>query len=133
MQGQCTVLVAAGALEERRTLLQILDALSINSFGSSGLQEALEVLSQRPIDLVFCDERLQDGSYRDLLRAARTNPNRPRVVVTIRTRERDDYLEARRLGAYDAIRFPVVATDVELLLLQAMHESGEKRADRLTV
>jgi DNA-binding NtrC family response regulator len=107
-------------MEDRTSLLHILDGLSLNVISCSALDQVQEVLSRQEVPLVFCDERLTDGCYRDLLTSAAGR--RPRVVVTIRTGEWDEYLDAMRQGAFDAIRFPLRPTDVELVVLRAMRE-----------
>jgi DNA-binding NtrC family response regulator len=129
MNGALEVLVTSSELGNRRALIQVLEALSANVTSSSSIQQASEVLSKRPIELVFCDDQLSDGSYRDLLPAARIRQGQSvRVVVTTRTGEWEEYLEAMRLGAFDFIRGPMHPTDVELVVLRAQHEQDERAA-----
>src|SRR4051812_39104615 len=124
MTEQWNVLVASSSMEDRTSLMHILDGLELNVISCSALDQAQEVLSRQEVPLVFCDERLSDGCYRDLL-ASGGNHKPPRVVVTIRTGEWDEYLDAMRQGAFDAIRFPLQPTDVELVVLRAMRENRE--------
>jgi DNA-binding NtrC family response regulator len=119
------VLVASSDLENRNSLLHILDKLSLNVISCSALSQAKEVLSRQEVSLVFCDESLNDGCYRELLLIFRARQRALRFVVTIRRGEWDEYLEAMRLGAFDAIRWPVQPTDVELIILRAMREDRE--------
>jgi DNA-binding NtrC family response regulator len=128
MNGSLGVLVASSQLENRRALIQVLEALSADVISSSSVQQASEVLAKRPIELVFCDDELPDGSYRDLLPAARYRQQGTRVVVMTRTGEWEEYLEAMRLGAFDFIRGPMHPTDVELVVLRAHHENDERAA-----
>ncbi len=129
MNGSLEVLVASSQLENRQALIHVLEALSANVISSSSIQQACEVLSKRPIELVFCDDQLPDGSYRDLLPATRSRQGQTaRVVVTTRTGEWDEYLEAMRLGAFDFIRGPMHPTDVELVVLRAQHEQDQRAA-----
>jgi DNA-binding NtrC family response regulator len=88
------------------------------------LREAVETLRKEPVGLVFCDKSLPDGTYRDLLTAARGLTTRVRVVVTSHQADWDEYLEAMRLGAFDVIAVPCRPTDVEWMVIQA------KRDDR---
>jgi len=124
MSEQWNVLVASSSMEDRASLMHILDNLSVNVISCSKLNQAQEVLARQEVPLVFCDERLSDGCYRDLL-ASGGSRKAPRVVVTIRTGEWDEYLDAMRQGAFDAIRFPLQPTDVELVVLRAMRENRE--------
>jgi DNA-binding response OmpR family regulator len=98
----------------------MLEVLKVNTFASATLAEAEEVLSRREVALVFCDDRLADGTYRDLLQTLRTRKKAPHIVVTTRIGEWKDYLEALGLGASDMIPYPFRSADVELNVIRAM-------------
>ena len=106
----------------------MLDNLSTNVISCSTLRQAEEVLSQQTIDLVFCDQRLPDGTYRDLLSVRRLGHKMPRVVVTTRVGGWEDYTEATRLGAFDVIPSPLHPTNVELTVIRAMRNEEQKAA-----
>ncbi len=127
MPGHWDVLVASSDMEERRNLVRVFEGLSMNVISCNGLSQATEVLSRQPVDLIFCDDNLADGSYRDLLAAGKTKQNAPRVVVTSRTGEWEEYLEAMRLGAFDVVRRPWHPTDVEMVVLHARREDMQSR------
>jgi len=131
MREQWDVLVASSNMEDRTSLLHILDGLSLNVISCSALDQAREVLSRQEVPLVFCDELLSDGCYRDLL-SSESGRRALRVVVTIRAGEWDEYLDAIRLGAFEAIRCPLHPTDVELVVLRAMRENREATSHRMT-
>ena len=126
MVNACDKLVISSDLESRRTLTAILGDLGpdINVFSCSGVAQAAGVLSQKNIKLVLCQDRLSDGSFRDVLKTTRHAAPRPPVVVTTRMEDWDDYLEAVRLGAFDVIRYPYYPTDVEWTIHLAMRESA---------
>jgi DNA-binding NtrC family response regulator len=126
MEGHPQTLVASSHLESRLILLRILEDLGVSTFASATLAEAEEVLSRHPIALVFCDDRLTDGSYRDLLQRLRTSKQSPHTVVTSRTGEWKEYLEALGLGAFDMIQRPYRSTDVELNVIRAMRGRDQK-------
>jgi DNA-binding NtrC family response regulator len=126
MEGRTDVLVASSYLEERQALVGILEDLGVNTYASATLAEAEEVLSRQWVALVFCDDHLKDGSYRDLLQTPRTWEKAPHIVVTTRAGECKDYLEALALGAFDMIQYPYRSTDVELNVLRAMRGGGQK-------
>jgi DNA-binding NtrC family response regulator len=130
MEGHSGVLVPSSHLEYRRLLVRILESFRVNTFVSVTLADAEEVLSRHGVALVFCDDRLTDGSYRDLLQALRTWEKAPHPVVTTRTSEWKDYLEALQLGAFDMIPYPYRSTDVELNVLRAMRGEDQKRSQR---
>jgi DNA-binding NtrC family response regulator len=106
-------------------LLRILEDLRVSTFASATLAEAEEVLSGQRVALVFCDDRLADGSYRDLLESLRTWKQSPHTVVTTRTGDWKEYLEALGLGAFDMIQYPYKPTDVELNVIRVMCGSDQ--------
>ena len=109
MAEQWDVLVASSELENRRSLLHILDSLSLNAISCRSVDEAREVLAQRDVDMIFCDESLVGGTYCDLLNPSVRRKRLP-VVIAIRNGDWDEYLEAMRLGAFDAVRYPLQPT-----------------------
>ena len=126
MQGHPQALVTSSHLERRRALLRILDDLRVNTYVSATLAEAEEVLSRQSVALVFCDDRLTDGSYRDLLQTLRAWKKAPNIVVTTRVGEWNEYLEALGLGAFDMIQYPYRSTDVELNVIRAMRGEDQQ-------
>jgi two-component system, NtrC family, response regulator HydG len=125
---QFNVLIVSASIEDRRALMHVLNKLSTNVISCSTLRQAEEVLSQQPIDAVFCDQRLPDGTYRDLLAVRPVGQKMPRVVVTTRVGGWEDYAEATRLGAFDVIPCPLRPTDIELAVIRAMHSVEQKPA-----
>jgi DNA-binding NtrC family response regulator len=67
MSKEWNVLVASANLEHRRELVRILAELPLNVISVSTFQQAEEVLSRQHIALMFSDQRLPDGSFRELL------------------------------------------------------------------
>lgn len=115
-------LVVTSQLELRQSLLHVLETLSMDVIVCSNLAQALEVLCAQEFDLVFCDDRLPDGAYSDLIsnqpHTGRAHP----VIVTTRTGDWELYMEALRKGAFDVIRYPGPVTDVELAVIRALRE-----------
>jgi DNA-binding NtrC family response regulator len=116
------VLVACAEMGNRNTLIRMLEGMSVSAFSCYTLSQAKEVLSSQKIDLVFCDENLSDGSYRDLLRANQVWIGRPHIVVIGRFGEWAEYREALRLGVFGVISSPLYPTDVELAVIRAMRD-----------
>ena len=121
------VLVISPRLEVRQPLLRTLESLSTDVFACSTRTEAAEVLVKQAFDLVFCDDRLSDGSYADLI-SSRGSELRPLLIVATRTGEWDLYLEALAKGAFDVVRSPWHQTDIELTVIRALRESGRLAA-----
>jgi DNA-binding NtrC family response regulator len=129
METNQDALVISSELENRRRLVRILEDLGVSTFASASLADAYEVLAWQPVAVVFCDDRLTDGSYRDLLQTLRTWQTAPPLVVTTRVGEWKDYQEALGLGAFDMIPHPCRPIDVELNILRAMRRD-DGRFDR---
>ncbi|HXZ12367.1 MAG TPA: hypothetical protein VEG64_08230 [Candidatus Sulfotelmatobacter sp.] len=123
-----TLLVVSACLDHRRGLFRILEELNVEAVVCSNLSDAREVLCRQTTAVVFCDENLPDGTYRDLL--ARRNPGLriPPIVVIVQSGEWDKYLEAMRSGVFDAIRHPFTPTDVELVIIHALRTQDHEAA-----
>ena len=121
------VLIASADEKHCRALGKILRDLSLSVVYERSVHRAVEALSQQPIGIVFCDESLLDGSYRDLLdhKGESGALQRPfRLIVTMRTGGWDEYLEAMKSGVFDAFRHPVHPTDVEVVVRRALLENA---------
>jgi two-component system response regulator PilR (NtrC family) len=126
MKRERTMLIVSCRPENRKTLVRMFDELSINSYVAPTIRDARELLGSRSLSMVFCEERLSDGSYCDLLRDVRATWPETGFVVLLCTGEREEYLQAMRLGAQEVLRSPLRPTDVDLVLIQAMKESDRK-------
>jgi DNA-binding NtrC family response regulator len=118
VQHQIRSLVVSSELENRRPLVRILGGLGADVVVCSRLTEAEEILSRTSFDAVFCDELLPDGPYSDLIHAEHLDARVPRIIVTSRHGEWDLYFQALAKGAFDVIRCPCHATDVEMILIR---------------
>lgn len=119
------VLLISSNLESRRTVSNVLEALSIDVISCSTLSQARQALSLQRPNLIFCEERLPDGDYADLLSARCEGRIAPPLVVLTRTGEWDLYMDATRRGAFDVIRSPWRPTDIELSLIRATREGKQ--------
>ena len=124
-QSQIHALVVSFELEIRKPLLRTLESLKADVVVCSRVEQAEEVLGRDPIDVVFCDEHLPDGSYVNLLEANHGHNKIPRLVVTTRQGDWNLYFEAVAKGAFDVIRCPCQPTDVEMTLIRVLREGDE--------
>jgi DNA-binding NtrC family response regulator len=131
MQTQLNVLVTSSNLENRRALIQILETLPLIVFSSATLEQAEEVIGGRSLSLVFCDDHLVDGSYQKLISKVKSSGATPRFIVTTIEGEWEDYLDATRHGASDMIRWPLQPTDVEMIVIRAMHDEERKASSQV--
>lgn len=122
MQDEITVLLISADLESSRSVTKTLEALSVQVILCFTLNQAEQVLSiQRP-HLIFCDERLPDGCYADLLELKDPDRIPPPIIVLTRNGEWELYMDATRRGAFDVIRSPWCPTDIELSLIRGASE-----------
>lgn len=116
------VLVVCTELGNRNALIRMLEGMSVGVFACSTLRQAKEVLASQKIELVFCDENLSDGSFRDLLPTSIGWIGRPHFVVIIHSGQSAEYLGALQLGDCGVISAPLYPTDVELAVIRAMRD-----------
>lgn len=122
MSKEWDVLVASANFEHRRSLIRILEELPLNVISVSTFQQAEEVLSRQHIALMFSDQRLPDGTYRELLNHTQSCGQAPRVVLTTEEYDVVDPQEVAKCGVLGAVKYPFQATDVELQVIRAAHE-----------
>jgi DNA-binding NtrC family response regulator len=106
------VLVASPNIDSRRVLVEILNHEGLSTIGVTRVRDCQNVLSTQAIRLIFCESRLSDGCYRDVLALARSTKHKVRVVVTSRLADWHEYGEAMREGAFDLVISPCGPADV---------------------
>ncbi len=121
--------------ENRDVVTSAMNHWSMDPVCCSSVQEASNLLPEANPSLIFCEETLPDGTYRDLLRNL-NKPPKARFVVISPTADIDaNYNEALSLGAFDMIASPCRRSDVQWIAIRAMHEdtrrSLSKRRPRL--
>lgn len=120
------VMIASSDFESRRKLAQILEFWGMEPVCSRSVGQAREILSRGAVRLVFCEDSLPDGDFRDLLDAANASAARVRVVVIVRNGPGcvgDTRQEALRRGAFGVISPSFQATDVEWTVLEALRDA----------
>jgi DNA-binding NtrC family response regulator len=103
MESEVDVLIVSRRIENKRALLRTLEGLPVNTFSASTIFQALEFLATHPLAVILCEERLPDGSYRELLTSLPSSPQMNRFIVVQCTGEWEEYLEALRLGAAEVL------------------------------
>src|SRR5438270_3778470 len=87
------ILVVSSDLDHCRALTSILQKEGWSPLVASGLIESRDLIAQGNVGLVFCERRLADGTYHDLLAVTQIPERRVPVVVTSRLADWDEYLE----------------------------------------
>jgi DNA-binding NtrC family response regulator len=132
MSKEWDVLVASANLEHRRSLIRILEELPVNVISVSTFQQATEVLSRQHIALMFSDQRLPDGSFREFLNHAHSAAQTPHVVLTTEVNDSVDLQELTECGVLATVRYPFHATDVELQIIRATHQERQEEVPAVT-
>jgi DNA-binding NtrC family response regulator len=120
------ILVVSSELEHRRALNDILRQEGYETICASRVSECQQALQTQNVSLIFCDRRLSDGNYRDVVAATRASFRHIRVIVTSRLADWDEYLDALHHGAFDLISSPCQPTDVLWAMVQARREDTER-------
>ena len=108
---------------ERFTDILQAKGLSLTRFGS--IQQACNALARENVLLIFCENRLADGTYEDLLAAAKRIRSEARIVVTGLESDQFDslgYSKARELGAFDVLRKSYGIKDLEWAVICAIRD-----------
>jgi DNA-binding NtrC family response regulator len=130
MNDRPQILVVSSDLDQRRALTSILQKDGWSPLHASRLNECRDLFAKQNVGLVFCERRLADGTYHDLLSFAQTRARRVPIVVTSRLADWDEYLEALRHGAVDLIPSPCKPSDVFSAIAQAQREEQKPSANR---
>ena len=120
------ILIVSSELEHRRALNDILRKEGYETICASRVSECHEALQTQNVSLIFCDRRLSDGNYREVVAATRGSSRHIRVIVTSRLADWDEYLDALHHGAFDLIASPCQPTDVLWAMVQARREDTER-------
>jgi DNA-binding NtrC family response regulator len=120
------VLVVSRHAETRRTLSGVLRDLPVRTHSLFTVAQARQFVNARHVDLVFCEELLSDGSYKQVLGSVRAAQSGVRFVLVMRSGEWAEYLEALRLGVEDVLRPPLLPIDIDLVFIHSFRSSGRE-------
>ena len=119
MEKPFQVLFVSSQVENKRTLLGVCRDLPVKAHTAYSFAQAKQFLSSHPVGMVFCDELLPDGSYREVLAALRTASPAAHFVLVMRDGEWREYLEALRLGVQEVLRPPLLSIDIDLAFIHS--------------
>lgn len=122
MAHRIPALVVSSQPEERHALLQALSRFPLRTTSCSTLAEARACLTRSKFRVVICDDRLPDGSFRDILESLRHRQKTP-LIVASKLGDWTEYLEALRLGVFDLVVYPYYPPEVERVLGIALREA----------
>lgn len=93
----------------------------VRSVSCSSVAEARTLLAKQTFSVVFCNDQLCDGSFREAIAAAKPAP----VVVLSRLAEWEPFLVALGAGAFDYLVCPPNNAENERILWCALKESSK--------
>ena len=125
----CRVLVVSPG-ENREAVTSAMGHWSVDPVCCSNVKEARTLLPNARPSLIFCEESLSDGTYRDLLRELSKTTKSHFVVMSPRPDENDVYNEALNLGAFDMIASPCRRSDVQWIAIRAMQDEMRRSTGR---
>lgn len=88
------IVIASTDATHTRTLTDILNRQGILPITIQSVQQFDAILARESVGLVFCDSKLADGDYREMVAAANAVNSRAKVAITSRFPDWDEYLEA---------------------------------------
>ena len=123
------ILVVSGG-SNREIVQSAMSRWALQPVCCSSVNEARSLMRGSNPSLIFCDEKLDDGSYRDLLRDF-TAPRKPCFVVMASSPDVDQtFKEAVSLGAFDLIADPCRRSDVQWIAVRAIQEEAKRSGSR---
>ena len=121
-----TILISGGADDDCRVLTQVLQDWKLTPLHCSSPQEAIDILSERPVLLVFCDLRSGEAGFAGLLQLIGLKP-RSRVVAIVPESMGDGvYRAIMQMGAFNVIASPCRRSDVQWSILFAMRDLSDR-------
>jgi DNA-binding NtrC family response regulator len=131
MQGKMQVMIGTEDLAAWGQVTSVLESRGIGLTRFRSVREACRALRRENVLVVFCENQLIDGTYEDLLRAAKAVRSRTRIVVTSPKPNWTDpttYVKAKELGAFDVLRESYGPKDVEWVVICAIRDEESVRA-----
>lgn len=125
------LLVIGSNPEDQETLRHIADNLHWQVWSVTTCWDAVERLASEPVTAVFCDEFLEDGTWKDILKLVGSGDGAPPLIVASRLADAFLWSEVLNVGGYDVLLKPFNARDVAHVLktisLQTPSTSARKR------
>ncbi len=131
MRSKMQVMVGAMDLAIWGQVTNVLESKGLGLTRFRSVKEACRALSRDNVLVVFCENQLVDGTYEDLLTAAKQVRARTRIVVTSSKSKSSDsttYVRAKELGAFDVLRESYGPKDVEWVVICAIRDEEAVRA-----
>jgi len=113
-------IVACADPEIRQRLLSVLNEFRLHPVLLETLDDAKGLLAQEETAMVFVQPTFRDGNFQEILRAANGPESRVPVIVCSEYYDKELYIEAMSLGAFDYLTFPYRREDVAWVIHNAV-------------
>ena len=119
-----SVLVAEDEPELREMLVEALRARGHRAWGASNTQDAVDLLIQRPFDLVLTDLTMPGGGGREVAAFARALPDPPPVIVVTGKLEAEVGRQLEHLGVAAHLQKPCAIAEIIAAVEKALAAAG---------
>lgn len=106
------VLVISSSAAQRQCIEKAARVSSWKISVAGGWRDACFVLSRCGVDVIFCDDRLADGTWKDVLSTIAPMPQAPRLVVLSDGVSAGMCAEVMNLGGFDVLNRPLREDDI---------------------
>jgi DNA-binding NtrC family response regulator len=113
-------IVACVDPEIRQRLLSVLNEFRLDPVLLETPDDAKVLLGQDETAVAFVQPRFSDGNFHEILRAANGPGSRVPVIVCSEYYDKELYIEAMSLGAFDYLAFPYRREDVAWVIHNAV-------------
>ena len=114
-------LIAFSDSEIMISLCEALAETDVELDHCSSLSELRAGLAKSRVDIIFCQTRLPDGTFRNLLHFLDSAGLDPAVIVCADMFDKITYLDAMTLGAFDYVAFPFQKAAMDWIVGNAAH------------
>jgi DNA-binding NtrC family response regulator len=131
VNGKMRVLIDSPDLTMRGKITRDLESRGIDLVHFHSVRQTCEALTGKDALLVFCENRLVDGTYEELLTAAKEVGARTRIIVAPTKSKRFDaatYSKAKELGTFEVLRKCYGPQHLEWVGICAIHDKEKVRA-----
>jgi DNA-binding NtrC family response regulator len=123
------VLVTGCDAGKRTALLSMLEEYGLEPMIASNVEETRQVLGRRPMHVVFCEDKLPDGGFREVLCLVKASRPEIQVVLSSMLGDVHEYIEAMNLGAFDFVAPPYRSSEIVSIVDGAYRRYRLRRKD----
>lgn len=120
------VLVVSGDAANSQRIADAIRAWTFETVTCTSLRESRNLLQKREFALIFCEDRIADGAYTDLLPISQDSDKTPVVVMTRDGSEDNAFREATHSGAWDVLPIPFSRNDVQWMVIHATRSKASR-------